>query len=335
MKRSVAVRSTVALLVTLGVAPAVAARPDEGTPEQQAERDRLIDQIARGADLDRSARRFGELRAAVLGAHDAEVAEKVQQRATHEAQRAWKEAYAKTADHEVGWRCTLSPDPTHPVPSREGRFKGDWGKVVRKAEVRLPPKNELDEGEKWTMVEVAGRKRSYLIHADRYGLPDRAPLQAEVGDLVLVCDGGSDASSRWKLPPEWTGEVQTSGFAVPVAAPPRIAQKAKWNPVHVTHSFFFRAIKDVKWQLPDEAFVLSNLEIGAPADGGRFLIDEGQGLSWLLEVPPGLKHRDALVPGRNAWVILGRHRYDRELKKLVLVAEDVEERYVVERGERR
>jgi hypothetical protein len=37
------------------------------------------------------------------------------------------------------------------------------------------------------------------------------------------------------------------------------------------------------------------------------------------------------VPGRAAWVIMGHHRFDPTLKKLVLVAEDIEDRYLTER----
>src|SRR5439155_13055312 len=83
------------------------------------------------------------------------------------SEREWREAYQKTADHDVSWRCTLSADPAHPVESTEGRFVGDWGKVTRRGLVRLAPKNAFDPGEEVTLYEVAGRKRAYRFRAYR------------------------------------------------------------------------------------------------------------------------------------------------------------------------
>jgi hypothetical protein len=309
--------------------------PDPGA-ELEAERDALIGRIIKGADFAAAVRRFKELAEQRQRLIDAQQAQKEQDRAQRELERlrreqdrAQKDAYRKTADHEVSWRCTLSPDPAHPIPSNEGRFKGDWGKVVRKERVRLPPKNELDDGEEITLIEVAGAARRYLIRAERYGLPDGQPLRAGVGDLVLVCDGGSDIDG--KLPPPFKdARVQTSGFAVKIPAPPRIAQKARWQPIHITGTRFYWAIRDVRWPYPPEAFVLCHIEIGADLGGGRFEIETNNKQSWVLEVPPNLPRRELVAPGRMLWVIMGKARFDRGIKKLVLTAEDVEERYVRE-----
>jgi hypothetical protein len=297
------------------------------TPELDTERDALIDKIARGVDVEASVRRFKQIVEdrdhRVATSHKAVEAERQQR----EARRDWRDAYHKTGDYEVSWRCTLSPDPAHPLPSDEGRFRADWGKVVRKQQIRFAPKNELDEGEPATMYEVAGQKRVYFIHGEKFGVNHREPFVAEKGDLVLVCDGGSDVDHR--LPAEWT-PVQRSGFALRVGAPPLIVKKAKWNPIHITGSRFFWAVHDVKWKYPDDAFVLSNIEIGEDLGGGHYKIDASQGLDWVLEVPPGVKHSELLVPGHSVWAILGHHRFDKTLKKLVLVAEDLEDRYVTE-----
>jgi hypothetical protein len=300
----------------------------EATPELDAERDSLIDKIGRGVDVEASVRRFKQL----VEERDRRVAtsQKAQEdeRRRHEERRGWRDAYHKTGDYEVSWRCTLSPDPAHPLPSDEARFRGDWGKVVRAEKVRLVPKNELDEGEPATMYEVAGQKRSYFIHGEKYGLFHQ-PFTAEKGDLVMVCDGG--AGKDRKLPAPWADlEVQRSGFALRVGAPPLIAKKAKWNPIHITGSRFFWAVHDVKWKYPDDGFVLSNIEIGEDLGGGRWKIDATQNLDWVLEVPAQVKNRELLVPGHAVWAILGHHRFDKTLKKLVLVAEDLEDRYVSE-----
>ena len=67
---------------------------------------------------------------------------------------------------------------------------------------------------------------------------------ANVGDLVLVCDGdsgqhdnteppnwrGSANDPSMRVPPYWHGKLQRHGFAARIAALPKIAQKGKLEP---------------------------------------------------------------------------------------------------------
>jgi len=315
----------------------VALAAEDPTPELGVERDALIDKIARGVDYETSVKRYSELvkqRDAVVAtsaaAKQKEQQERDAQRADAAKRRAWQDAYHKTNDYEVGWRCTLSPDPAHPIPSTEGRFRPDWGKIVRKRSIRFPPKNALDEGEPATLYELKGVARSYVFRGDAFDAW-RKPFEAKVGDLVLLCDGGEDLDRR--LPPEWGDHLVKSGFAVRIAEPPHIARKTRWNPIHVTGSAFFWMIQDVKWKYPEGAFLLSNIEIDKDLGGGQWEIeaDRHRGMSWILEVPPTVKGRELLVPGHSVWAILGPYRFDKALKKLVIVAQDLEAHYIVEK----
>lgn len=327
------------------VASARASTPADD-PAVAAERDALIDKIARGEDLDASVKRF----AALIKARDKVVATSHAAREAEdkarEAEREWQKTYQKSADHDLGWRCTLSVDPKHPVPSDEGRFRADWGRVVKKEQVKLTPKNDLDEGEPATLYEIAGQARHYFIRGDQFGpgFPPRA-LDAAVGDLALVCDGddghhdnterlgwrGSADDPSTRVPPYWRGRLQRHGFAARIARPPKIADKGRWNPIHITSTKYFWAIHDVKWKYPPEAYVLSDLTIGRDLGGGRWDIPVEQNLSFVIEAAPTLRNRDALVTGHNAWLILGQARFDKALKKLVLVVADIEPRYIVEK----
>ena len=316
----------IALLGALGGARAEAPQ----TQALDAERDRLLERIVRGVDYDASVKRFAEL----VAQRDQLVATsqraRDEERATQQARREWLEAYRKTADYEVGWRCTLSPDPAHPLPSQEARFRPDWGKVVRKQQVRLAPKNALDEGELVTLYEVAGVAKRYVFRGDRFD-PWNKPFDADVGDLALVCDGGEDVDRA--LPPAWGERVVRSGFAVRLLRPPLIVDKARFSPIHITGAAFFWAIKKVEWRWAGQN-VLANLEVGRPLGDDRWEIPSENRESWVLEVPKGLANRDALVPGHHVWVILGAHRFDTTLRKLVLVARDLEPTYVFERPRR-
>src|SRR5438309_8864934 len=155
---------SVALLVA---AIARASQPVDD-PAVVQERDALIDKIARGEDVDASVKRF----AAMVKERDRVVATSTAAREAAEkariAESETRKAYEKTADHDAGWRCTFSVDPQRPLPSDEGRFRGDWGRVVKKEKVMLTPKNALDEGEPATLYEIAGQARHYFIRGDQF-----------------------------------------------------------------------------------------------------------------------------------------------------------------------
>lgn len=300
------------------------------TPELDAERDALIDKITRGVDVDASVQRFKTL----VQERDKRVAtSKValdQLRATEKERRDTRDAYRKTIDSDAATRCTLSVDPAHPAPSDEARMRADWGRVVRKEEVRLEPKNDLDEGELVTAYEIAGLARNYVIVVDAIAKRDPKYLQAAKGDLVFVCDAGTERKPR--LTGAWAQQMtQRHGVAAKIAAVPAIAKKARWNPRHITQSRFYWAIHDVKWKYAPEEFVLANVELAADLGEGRWKIEANNDTDWVMEVPAGLKNRSALAPGKTVWVILGQQRFDKTLRKLVLVAQDIEERYVVEK----
>src|SRR5947208_11209485 len=132
--------ATSSALVVLALGVARASEPVDD-PAVEAERDALIDKIVHGQDVEASVKRF----AALVKERDAKVATS---RAAVEAETKariaegeYRKTYEKSADHDLGWRCTLSVDPKHPVPSDEGRYRGDWGRVVKKEKVTLAPKN--------------------------------------------------------------------------------------------------------------------------------------------------------------------------------------------------
>lgn len=322
------------VLALILFAPAARAVEDP-TEALNAERDALIEKIRDGKDWQASVARFKEL----LEKRDAAVATttaaREHEREAREKERAAREeiynrrrAYEDTADYDVSWRCTLSPDPAHPIPSQEGRFRGDWGPVVRKQAVRYAPKNELDEGEPAVLYEIRGQKQTYVVRGEHHGWGNRHDFVAEKGDLVLVCDSGDHMEQR--LPVGW-GNKLTGGFAVRLAETPRIAKKARWQPIHITSSALFWVVHDVKWKWPDDAFLLYNLEIEEDLGQGRYKIAAEQNKEWIMEVPPSVRVPVKLQPGQRVWAILGHHRFDKQLKMLVLVAEDLEEHYVKEK----
>jgi len=342
----VAVAIAIALIAVALGGVARASQPADD-PAVVQERDALIDKIARGEDVDASTRRFAELvkeRDRVVATSRAA---KEAEESARKAERDFKEAYRKSVDYEAGWRCSLTVDPRNPARAHDGYFRGDWGRVVKKEALRLAPKNALDEGEPATLYEVAGQARHYFIRGEDYGMARDQPFVANVGDLALVCNGdtgehdnteppnwrGSPNDPSMRVPPYWYGKLQRHGFAARIAAVPKIAQKGRWNPIHIRESDFFWAVRDVKWKFPEGGFVLTNLFVGKDLGGGRWEIpvDNNRDISFVVEVPANLPRREVMQTGRNAWMILGQPRFDRTLHKLVLVAADLESRYVNEK----
>jgi hypothetical protein len=335
--------SALIALASLGP-PAHAAQPVDD-PAVEAERDALIDKIVRGQDVDASVKRFASLvRERDQKVATSHAAKEAEQKA-RQAEAEYRNSYDKSADSDLGWRCTMSVDPKHPVPSDEQRFFADWGRVVKKEKVKLAPKNALDDGEPATLYEVAGQARHYFLRGEGFGHGDRRSVEANVGDLLLVCDGddghhdnterpgwrGSPDDPATRVPPYWRGRLQRHGFAARIAAPPKIVEKGRWNPIHITSSNYFWAIHDVRWKYPPGAYVLSDLTIGKDVGGGHWEIGVANNESFLIEVPPRLPRREVIQTGRNAWLIMGSPRFDRTLKKLVLQVVDVESRYVTDK----
>lgn len=303
-------------------APLFAAVLDEATKTELAQlatqRELLIARIIRGSDTDQAIADFVTLykkRAELLGR-------------TPEAVAKRKMINRDTLDFEAGWRCTLSPDPTKPLPSDEGRFRADWGKVVKKHALRTLPKNELDDGEAVTVYEIAGRAGTHYVRGERMGPGRNRDFQAEVGELAMVCIGGHETMRA--LPPPWNQvQLVRSGVAGVIKEPPKIAEKGRWNPRHITATRYFWAIHDVKWKYPGE-YTLSHLEIHRDLGGGRYEIKTANDVGMVVEAPPTLRSRELLAPGRMLWLILGNPRFDREVKTLVMTIEDIEELYVKE-----
>lgn len=302
--------------------------PPPRTPELDAQRDALVARLleADPRDFEKAVTRYRALLEQRDARHPTSHQARRVAKERQDFRRAWDAAYRKTADHDVSWRCRLSFDPKTPHRMLDG-WRGDWGRVTRKHKVRLPPKNALDDGEEWEVYEVKGQARTYRFRAHRFGVNFR-DFHANVGDLALVCDGGRTTERR--LPEDWASDFQTSGFAVRLKAPPKITQKERWRPLHITDNALFWAVKDVRWKFPPEDYVLSVIDVREDLGGGRFLIDTLQDITFIAEVPPGTPNAGVMSPDRKVWAIMGNARFDRELKALVLTVVDVEANYVEE-----
>lgn len=296
--------------------------------EEYAERDALIGKIARGEDYEASIARFRELWQKREALRADEVAEQKRAEEAHKRQQ----ADSKSVDGIVGSHCALYRDPKNPPGGHRENLSAEWGKVVRKEQVRLPPKNAFDDGEQITLYRIEAQRATYTVSSQGPTYLLGRPLSAQVGDLVLLCimSRHSEGSGS-KFPPDFRENILSQGFAVRIKEPPLIVKKSQ-NPVPLLGEWRFRAAIDrVEWTLPPEQLVLNRLfvqEALPPENGRQRFAIAAERHTYVLEVPPTVRNRQLLRPGEHAWVIMGQARFDRELRKLVLVAEDVEATYV-------
>ena len=326
----------VGILLITGVAWGPGARlswaqPPVTTPAPiAAERDALIGKIARGEDFEASVARFAALWREVTTQREASA--QVAQQAHDQQQQALKELQEQqhSLDYLVAQHCFLRADPSQPSNLRTSDLlRADWGKVVRKEAVTIQGKNAFAEDEHAFVYLVKGGERTYALSSKAPTLYLGKGLQAAVGDLVLLCWVGlSSYGSGSYFPEGFRDNVVSQGFAARIAAPPRIAAKTKWNPLHLTGESALRmAIERVKWEYPEERPVVSYIHVLADLGGGRFEI-AAQRQSYILQLPGGLKNRELVQPGKYLWAIMSAPVFDKGIKKLVLRAEDLEAHYV-------
>lgn len=306
------------------------AQPPRGTPpEIAAERDALINKIARGEDYEKSVARFLVLQRELFAQRDAEkLAEQKEQEQRQREQQELR-ALQKTLDYLVAQHCPLRVDPSQPAPPTSDLLRSDWGKVVRKQQTVIKGRTAFDDDEPVTVYLVKGAERTYSLSSKAPTLYVGKGLQAEVGDLVLLCwVGVSTHGSGGYFPEGFRDNVIGQGFAARLAAPPLIVKKARWNPIHLTGESAFRlAIDRVQWSYPEDRAVLGYIHVLGDLGQGRFEI-AAERRSYVLEVPAGVSHRELVQPGKYLWAIMSTPRFDKAIKKLVLRAEDFEEHYV-------
>jgi hypothetical protein len=327
----------------------------------EAERDELIGRIARGEATAESVARFARLYREHTQGLAHEKAQADDARAADDARRARREAYRGSADSEMADHCGLSVDPRKPVISPTDR-RSDWGRVIAKRAVTLRAKNPFAGGadETVTYYTIAGLAQTYLVRGEpRDGWSGRA-LQADKGDLVLVCwsdpptykppawetlaqfrawvqeriDDARQADRARGIPEEIVARERIDAWTMKIAAPPRIAEKTRWNPVHIGDWQLYPAITDATWPKLPSPYVLLALQIDSAAADGRWLVKvedpflRDPSHEFLVEVPPGTPRAALLAPNAHVWAILGHPRFDPALRRLVLVAEDLDSSYL-------
>lgn len=310
--------------IDLKPAARASARPSD-PPKASPSRDRegLLRQIFQGQEVESSVLAYSQL----LSQHDRALSAAKQETAQRQQRQTELQAYTKSLDYLAAHYCRFAVDPRAPRSDRY--LSADWGKVQKKTAIALPTEKQehiLSDTTTAAVYEIAGLREHYFVYVDTDD-----ELHAAVADLVFLCV--QEQRVRKDLPAPWdTVKFTSAKYSGRIAEPPRIAEKAQWNPVHIVDQDLRDAIMYRRWNPPPQRYVLALLKVGKPLGNGRYTMyshywqDE-----FLLDVPATIPRRELLAPEEFVWVIMGSPRFDSETKKLVLVAADLELRYLKQR----
>lgn len=318
-------------VVVLLLPAVVRAAESTDSPEVRVERDLLIERIAKGDDYELSVRRFKEL-------WDARVAQRDAQRREVEAQKELQKkisADTLTLDYRVASQCVMAADPAAPPKGVIWEiYRGDFGRITRKETLQLKARNEFLPPETVHIYQLEGRQNRYVFSSKEIHTFDHKPVDFAIGDTILLCRGGMSTHGSGGYYPEGLRDnVVSSGFAARLGKPPRLVEKKRLDPVHLLGTSRLRmAIERTHWPVPPEQPVLTRLLVERDLGSGRFELrvepsrHDRPPLTLYVDVPAALPRRKLIEAGSILWFIVSTPRFDPQLQKLILRAEDVEER---------
>ena len=142
------------------------------------------------------------------------------------------------------------------------------------------------------VIEVKGQRKTYRF-PNRFptGFGEVVHLVVQPGDMVAFCPDDDDGNTYNVA----LGPLDRVRDAVPISAPPRIVELAKYQPLHLRTTAFIAASRYGKITFPTDRRLLIWALVGA-ADGNRFKME-----NFWLEVPPGVQGIEA---GKRLWLVV-------------------------------
>ena len=187
--------------------------------------------------------------------------------------------------------CTIPIDPAHVT----GRTFGvaDWGKVTS---VQDEIGSFQDEAITETVITVQGQRRSYRFDADFLD----THVDAKVGDWLAVCP--EDESNLYQLS---GGATWRTHSIITMSGPPRVAEIAKYDPIHVMELRLVAEGLQGKFNRidPTRRYLIHGRV--QKADGARWLMDR-----YHMEVPHGVHGANLIATGKSLWFVIGNPRFE-------------------------
>jgi hypothetical protein len=186
----------------------------------------------------------------------------------------------------INFACRIPYDAAHPDPALSEPIL-DWGKVTRIDHVPAIS----DEYPPLEAFEIQGQRATYRT------VNDFGPLgtleRVRVGDLLALCSQGEDNLHHMA-----SGPMIVTFLIVPLSAPPRLHEIARFEPRHLGTEDVAGMAEHGKLQV---GRYLVYATIG-DADGARFSVARGD---WQIEIAPDAPGADRIASGKQMWLVIG------------------------------
>ncbi|MBA3452145.1 MAG: serine/threonine protein kinase [Deltaproteobacteria bacterium] len=202
--------------------------------------------------------------------------------------------HRRVAEQMLEAFCRLPVDPAKPDAVLEDHRVIDWGKVTR---AELVDGTSGDMTRQMVMYEVKGARGTYRFDGAA-NLSTIGLLNVDPGTLVALClaDHGN---TMFEVPAAWSGYVAMTAY-IPLSRPPRIADVAKLDPIHISGGFLSKDATNERISLPAGRRGIVRVALPAgPESGTRWKID-----NWWLDIPAGIPGHALLQAKKTRWIVV-------------------------------
>jgi len=187
--------------------------------------------------------------------------------------------------------CYLPYDVAHPDKDLP-RPVVDWGKVVSiTPETGHLMGDDIDSN----ILTIKGARGTYRVMQEVSVLNYVVP--AQVGDWMALC-ADREESDIYRFPGGPTLPVES---IVPLRAPPRITELAKYKPLHIRELAMTAAGANQHHGLHEDRAYVIRAKVVDLGDGKRLKMDR-----YFMDVPPSIK----LEVGKPTWVVVDHLHYE-------------------------
>jgi eukaryotic-like serine/threonine-protein kinase len=193
--------------------------------------------------------------------------------------------------------CFIPYDVAHPDKDLP-RPVVDWGKVtsVTQEQGHLMG-DEIDS----SIITIQGARGVYRVMSEVAVLNYVVP--ANVGDWMAVC-ADREESDLYRFPGGPTLPVTS---IVPLTAPPRITEVAKYKPLHIHELAITAAGANQHHNLKENRAYVINAKILDMSDPKRYKMDR-----YFMDIPASFPGKSSLEVGKRTWIVVDQLHYEDE-----------------------
>jgi len=191
--------------------------------------------------------------------------------------------------------CYIPYDVAHPDKDLP-RPVVDWGKVTNVTQEQGQfMGDEIDS----TIITIQGARGVYRVMSEVAVLNYVVP--ANVGDYMALC-ADREESDLYRFP---GGPTLPVSSVVPLSAPPRITEVAKYKPLHIRELAITAAGANQHHNLKENRAYIINAKILDMSDPKRYKMDR-----YVMEIPANFPGKSSLEVGKRTWIVVDQLHYE-------------------------